>query len=127
MNARPAGQDLGVGRGDVRVRAEHEAGPAVEAVAHRHLLARRLGVHVAHASPSPTCGICDQHPVGGGERVVAGQVVHEDPPEQREHADLHAGVGRDDGEPAAGGVGGEVRRADEPLAAFMVGTMSIFL
>src|SRR5690606_26498289 len=43
---RAAGQDLGVRRRNVGVGADHQAGAAVAEVAHAHLLAGRLGVHV---------------------------------------------------------------------------------
>src|SRR5690606_14461325 len=43
---RAVGQDLGVRRRDVGVGADDQTGAAVAEVAHAHLLAGRLGVHV---------------------------------------------------------------------------------
>src|SRR6267378_5346093 len=69
------GQDAGIGRGDVGVGAEHEAGPAVQVPAQRHLLGGGLGVHIHDPHPSRLAAPDDL--VHGRERGVVGW--HEEP------------------------------------------------
>ena len=65
-----AGQDLRVGRRDVRVRAEDEADLAVHVVAEADLFARRLGVDVARRAPSRSLGISASHAIDRVERIA---------------------------------------------------------
>src|SRR6266550_3409968 len=74
----PARQDPGVGRRDVGVGADHGAGPADQVPAHRGLLRRGFGVHVAEDDRSLRMGGQDR--VGRPKRVIQG--LEKDPPDQ---------------------------------------------
>ena len=81
LESRATGQDLLVGRGHVRVRAQHGADAAVQVPAHQLLVAGGFGVEIDEDHPDIRRQ-CGQHPVGGVERTVDRR--HEDPAEQRE-------------------------------------------
>src|SRR2546427_7387766 len=72
---RPPREDPGVGRGDVRVGADHRAHPPVQIPAHRGLLRCGFGVHVAEHDSG--LWMSRQDRVRGAKRVV--QRIQEDP------------------------------------------------
>ena len=86
MNAVPLREHPGIGRRHVGVGAEHRRHPAVEVPAHRHLLARHLGVEVDDHDLGALAPQLGDLGVGGGEGgagdgqlQLAAQVEHADP------------------------------------------------
>ena len=107
-----AGQDAVVGGRHVGVGADDEARPAVEMVAERLLLARRLRVDVDHdgvGDLAQRAGL--ELPVGGGEGIVEG--VHEDAADQVDDQDAAARMGLDQAGAAARRAGRIVGRAEQ--------------
>ena len=88
----PLLEDLLVGRGDVRVRAEHGRDPAVEVAAEELLVAGRLGVDVDDDDAASSPPIRSSNAVGRAERAV--DRLHEGPAEQREDGDRRPVAGR---------------------------------
>ena len=77
-------QDVGVRRRHVAVCAGDQADAAVERVAHRHLLAGRLGVDVGDDAVDRVAeAMVAQRAFGRGERIV--ERIHEQPAHHLQH------------------------------------------
>ena len=111
-----AGQDALVGGRHMGVGADHEARAAVGEIAHRLLLAGRLGMHV----DDDGVGVAAERAGGEfaldrGERIV--ERVHEDAAHGVDHQHARAVLGLDHGGAAPGRAGRIVERTDQPRRA----------
>jgi Glycosyltransferase family 87 len=107
---RPAAQDVGVARLDVRVGAEHRRHPTVQEPPHGHLLAGRLGVEVDDHDLRLLASLA--HEILGHRERAHGR-IEEELAEQVDHGDRRAVGGLRHTPPLAGRRGGVVGRADD--------------
>ncbi len=108
-----ARQDAFIRRWDVRMRAEDDAELPVEMPAQRHLLTRRLRVHVQHDDLHIRRDLCQRlfDPAEG----AVGRRLHVQPAHRRDHRDLRPQPRFVNGKHASRRVGREIRRPHDAL------------